>query len=240
MSQFLNTLIYSVLAGGATVLGLLLILKKEKWARKNSLYLISFAAGTLLATAFFHLMPEALELFSPALFYVLLGFLVLYILEQVIVIHTCQEPGCESHSFGIMAALGIGFHSLLDGIVIGVGFETSYLMGILTALAVLFHELPEGIFTLSILFHAGIVKKKAVLYTVLVALATPLGALLAFFIFRNVSEQILGLLLALSAGSFLYIAASDLIPQTHKISDRKNIPLLLGGVVFVLLISSFL
>lgn len=244
MNLLIPTVVYSTIAGSATVLGLLLVLWQEQWTKKNSIYLISLAAGVLLTSAALHLLPESIELtekkggvFSSPYFFLLVGFGFLYILEQVIVIHTCAEEECDTHSFGIISALGIGFHSLLDGIVIGVGFEVSFTIGLVTSLAVLLHELPEGIFTLSILLHAGLRLKKAILYTVLVALATPVGALLAFFLIKNVSMTLLGNLLAVAAGTFLYIGASDLIPQTHKISRKANIPLVLLGSLFIIGIS---
>jgi ZIP family zinc transporter/zinc and cadmium transporter len=247
VNPLLSTLIYSTIAGSATVAGLLLVLWQEKWTKRNSIYLISLAAGVLLTSAFIHLLPEAIELvkepatiFASPFFFIIIGFALFYILEQVIVIHTCAEEDCDTHSFGIVAAVGIGFHSLLDGIVIGIGFEVNFTVGLITSLAVMLHELPEGIFTLSILLHAQMSLKKAVWYTVLVALATPIGALLAYAFIRNVSLSLLGNLLAVAAGSFLYIGASDLIPQTHRISRKANVPLVLLGGLFVIFVSTFL
>lgn len=248
MNTFAVTIFYSSLAGAATIIGLLLVLWKYEWTKRNSIYLISLAAGVLITSAFFNLMPEAMELAgeSPNIFYspyffALLGFAVLYILEQGIVIHTCAEKDCEAHSFGIVAALGIGLHSVLDGVVIGVGFEVNFTVGLVTSLAVLLHELPEGIFTLSILLHAGMQLKKAVIYTIAVALATPFGALAAYVLLRqNVSTLLLGNLLALAAGSFVYIGASDLIPQTHKVSRKANAVLVVLGGLFIVLITTAL
>lgn len=247
MNTLLSTVLYSTIAGSATVFGLLLVLWQEKWTKRNSIYLISFAAGVLITSAFIHLLPESIELtkdpkslFQSPFFFIIIGFALLYILEQVIVIHTCAEEDCDTHSFGIIAAIGIGFHSLLDGIIIGVGFEVDFKVGLITSLAVLLHELPEGIFTLGILLHAQMSLKKAVIYTVLVALATPVGALFAYAFIQNVSLPFLGNLLALAAGTFLYIGASDLIPQTHRISRKANVPIVLFGGLFVMVVSTFL
>lgn len=241
---FVPIAIYSTIAGSATILGLLLVLWKNQWTKRNSIYLISLAAGVLLTTAFFHLLPEAIELtkesksvLSSPFFFTLVGFVLLYILEQVIVIHTCAEEKCDTHSFGIVAAVGIGLHSLLDGIVIGVGFEVSFEVGFIASLAVLLHELPEGIFTLGILLNAKMPLKRAVAYTVIVALATPIGALLTYAFIGKISELILGNALALAAGTFLYISASDLIPQTHKDSRVGNFPLVILGGLFIFALS---
>lgn len=242
-----STIFYSSIAGAATILGLLLVLSNERWTKRNSIYIISVAAGVLITTAFSHLLPESIELtqdsksvFTSPYFFLLIGFGVFYILEQIIVIHTCAEENCDIHSFGIMATIGITLHSLIDGIIIGVGFEVDFKIGIISTLAVLLHEVPEGIFTLGILLHAEMSKKKAVFYTFIVALATPLGALVSYFFIKNISSLLLGNLLALAAGTFLYIAASDLIPQTHKISRKANIPLVILGGAFIFWVSNLL
>jgi len=241
------TIIYSVIAGSATFVGLFLVLRFKEWTKKHSIYLISAAAGVLMTTAFFHLLPEAIELaadslsmFSSPYFFVLLGFGVLYITEQVIVIHSCAEEDCENHSFGIIPAIGIGIHSLMDGVVIGVGFEVSNTIGILTAMAVILHELPEGIFTFGILVHSHLSIKKSIIYTSLVALATPVGAIISYFAIKSIEPLFLGNMLAFAAGTFIYIAASDLIPQTHKVSRKANVPFVLAGSVFIMIIATFL
>lgn len=246
VNTFLPSIFYATIAGAATVFGLLLVLWQEQWTKRNSIYLISLAAGVLLTTAFFHLLPEAIELtevpkrlLASPFFYALLGFGIFYILEQVIVIHTCAEDECDTHSFGIMSAIGIGVHSLLDGVVIGIGFEVDIKIGIISSLAVLLHELPEGIFTLGILLHARMQLNRAILYTILVAIATPIGTVLTYFFINDISNLVLGNLLALAAGSFVYIAASDLIPQTHRISRKANVPLVILGSIFILVVSSF-
>lgn len=209
--------------------------------------MVSMAAGVLMTTAFSHLLPEAIELsgisvgwFGSPFFFALVGFVTLYIFEQAIVIHTCAEDNCAAHSFGIVASLGIGLHSLLDGIVIGIGFEVSTEVGLITSLAVLLHEIPEGIFTMSILLNSSMKLKKAVIYTIVVALATPIGAWMSLIFIKRISPLILGNMLAFAAGTFIYIAASDLIPQTHKVSRKANVPLVIMGGVFIFLISKLL
>lgn len=247
MNTLFFILFYSLLAGFATIAGLLIVLWQEKWARKNSIYLISLAAGVLITTALLNLLPESLKLLplqdniwlSP-FFSLIIGFGLFYVIEQLIVIHTCVEENCETHTFGIVAALGIGFHSLIDGIVIGVGFELDYRIGLISSLAVIVHELPEGIFTLGFLLHANMSLKKAVIYTTAVALATPLGAILTYVFIKDVPQTLLGYILAIAAGSFLYIGASDLIPQTHKVSRKASALLVVLGALFVILITNYI
>ena len=239
--NFLNILIYGTLAGLATILGMYLVLAKESWARKNTIYLISFSAGVLLSVAFSHLIPEALVLNHNALLWLLFGFVFFYILEHLIIIHSCQEnEECVVHPIDKIALLGMGFHSLLDGLIIGVGFEISSTLGILATIAVLLHKLPDGISMISILLYNNYQRKEAIKYSLIVALLTPIGAILSFLLFKELSTEILGIFLAIAAGSFLYIASADLIPEIHKKSKILNIFLLIIGIFIPIILSVFL
>lgn len=238
---FFNVLIFSLLAGGATILGIFLTLAREDFARKNSLYFISFAAGVLLSTAFLGLIPKSQELTSAALLTVLVSFLIFYLIEQVFLLHSCKENEvCETHSLGLISILGIGFHSLIDGVIIAAGFGLSFSLGLLATLSVLFHEIPEGISSVSILLHSGYSRQKTVIFSLGVALATPIGAILTYFFLQGISQEVLGLLLAFAAGSFLYLSASDLIPEIHKKLKPATIFLVLLGVLVPFLVEKLL
>lgn len=233
MNQLGNVLIYGTLAGLTTLIGVYLVLAKESWARRNSIFLISFSAGILLSVAFTHLIPEAQTLNSRALIWLLASFLFFYILEHSIIMHSCHEKeNCEIHPIDKIALLGMGFHSLLDGIVIGIGFEISFTLGLMAALSILLHKLPDGISMTAILLHSEYSRRQAVRYSWLIALVTPIGAWLSYFFLGNLSSQTLGIFLAAAAGSFLYLAAADLIPEIHKKSQFLNIVLVILGVAF--------
>jgi len=222
------------------MLGTVLLIYRESWARKNSLYLVSFAAGVMLATSFLNLIPEALSLSKAVPWAALAGILVFYFFQQVINLHPCHDEDCRLHNMGMLSFAGLAFHSLLDGIAIALGFEIGVGIGIMTTLAVLLHEFPEGITITSILMYTKMKKKKIILYSFLVASATPVGAILFYPFLERLSEGILGLALAFAAGSFIYIAASDLIPQTHKAQNRLNGIILFLGVIFVALMNLFI
>ena len=121
-----------------------------------------------------------------------------------------------------------------------VGFEAGPTLGIITALAVLLHELPEGITVTGILLYGAMKRTKVFFYSLIVALATPLGAILSYLFLRGISPNIVGALLALAAGSFIYIAAADLIPETHKARNKFHPPILLAGALALALIGHFL
>lgn len=238
MDHLWNATIYGGLAGLATLIGIYLVLMKEAWVRRGSIYLISFASGALLSAALLDILPESLELNSSASLYVLLSFVAFYILEQNLVLHAGHEDlECNEdekrhrlHSLGVISFLGIGFHSLLDGVIIGAGFLESTRIGLIAAIGVISHELPEGLSIMSLLFHAGFSRNRGLIYSIIVALATPVGAVASSLLLRGIEPNLLGALLGAAAGSFLYIAASDLIPQTREHRSPYIIPLVVGGM----------
>lgn len=231
------TLVSSSLSAIAVIIGIYLVFSKEEWALRNTVLFLSFSAGVILAVVFTHILPEALGLYPPGLNVVLFTIIAFYILEHTIGIHTCREGECDVHNIGILAFAGITIHSLIDGIVIGIGFEADLKIGLASTLAVLLHKLPVGISVTAIFLHSGFERKKTVVRAWIVALATPVGALISYFFVQSVEEGLLGLLLAFSAGALIYVGASDLLPETHKNFKRSNILLVLIGVSLVYFVS---
>jgi ZIP family zinc transporter/zinc and cadmium transporter len=268
---FLNVLGYSVLAGVATIAGTLLILHRYEWARHNSIHLMSFAAGIMLALAFLHLIPEAIHVVHEdeqhleeaehedeahreeaernsegklTFILVLLGFIIFYAIESFIMIHPRHDVEAEGpHKHGTLSVVsitGLTFHSVIDGIIIAAGFKAGFQIGIMTTIAVILHETPEGIVTTSILLHDAMEKAKVFWFSLLVAVATPVGAVVSYFILGEASGNVLRALLALAAGSFIYIAAADLIPETHREERRFNTVVLIIGMAVLYLIGRLL
>ncbi len=221
------------------IIGIYLVLSKEEWALKNTVLFLSFSAGVILAVVFTHLLPEALVLYPSSLHITLFTIIAFYIFEHTIGIHTCREGESDVHSIGVLAFTGITLHSLIDGVVIGIGFEADFKIGLAATVAVLLHKLPVGISVTAIFLHSGFGRKKTVVRAWIVALATPVGALISFFLVQSIDEALLGLLLAFSAGSLIYVGASDLLPETHKSFKKSNILLVLIGVSLVYFVSYF-
>jgi ZIP family zinc transporter/zinc and cadmium transporter len=245
----LQTGLYSTLAGLALFAGVLIIRFRERWARANTVFLVGFAAGTMLAITFLHILPEAVEAAAgsgaeewilPAC---LLSFLGFYVLEQYVIMHPCEEDeACKAHSpTGSLALIAILLHAGLDGVLIGVGFEVSEELGILTTLGILFHKIPVGVTAMSLFYVAGYSTGQAIFRAVGLAVATPVGAVVSYLLIRGVaSDSLLGLLLAVSGGSFLYIAASDLIPMTHQRRRTGAILTVFGGAGLMFVAGFFL
>lgn len=235
MNQTLNILLYSTIAGVSTLVGSYLTIRFALWTKKNMVYLISLATGILLATAFLDVLPESLELNKDALVYALISILLLYILEQRIIIHSCHNEECsQKDAQGTVSILGLSLHSLIDGLIIGAGFSFSNTLGIITSFGVIMHEIPEGISIYSILSYNGFKQKTALAYSSLVAIATPFGAVASTMILKNISSEALGIWLAFAAGSIIYIGSSDLIPETHEKANQLNVLFVLlgAGIIF--------
>ena len=230
----LNTLVFSGIAGVATLAGISVVLWKRDLIVKYSHYINSFAAGALITIALAHLIPESVEMSSNALLAVLGAFILFYLLEAALVFHSGPaihfHEGCPvaSHSKGLVIFTGLFLHSLIDGFVIAIGFGVSLKLGLFAAAGVILHELPEGITTFALLLRS-MGYKKALILSVVVALATPVGAIIALGPIGNLSESGLGIMLAVAGGSFLYVAASDLIPETHEKEVLQNVLFFLAG-----------
>lgn len=220
-------ILFGLLAGVATLLGMWLVLVREQWARRNAVYLLAFAAGVLIAASFTDIIPEAMELAPNALLVVLVTFFAFYVLEHSVIAHHhhLHEPTQHRDApIEKMAFVGLLVHSLVDGLAIGAGFEVSAALGAVATLAVILHEVPEGITTLSLFLHAEYPRRRAIAWTAAVALATPVGAILTTLLPTLAHETALGVLLAVAGGSFLYVASADLIPETHR---AKHVPAIL-------------
>ncbi len=184
--------------------------------------ILGFSAGAVVAVAFFDIIPEAVELSSntydasTVLSFTALGFLLYLVLDRVILLHNHaheegEQLGVESR--GHVRAGSLAVHSFLDGLGVGLAFQVSTSVGAIVAAAVLAHDFSDGINTVQVVVHHGGTVNKALRWLVVDALAPLLGITVTLF-FR-VTQDSLGLLLALFAGFFLYIGASDLIPESH-------------------------
>lgn len=243
MGTTFSIVFYSTIAGLATILGIIMVILKEEWVLRNSSHVHSFAAGLILGIAFFHLFPESLKLSEHALTFIFIGFLIFYLLEHLMVLHSGSEIHYKDkhnpqHTKGMVIFAGLFVHSLLDGLIIGVGFEIDATIGILTSLGVIGHELPEGVTTFSLLINK-IKRETALTLSIAVALATPIGALISLTFMGSLSKSTIGLLLAMAGGSFLYIAATDLIPETHE-EGFASAGSLFSGVLFLYILSHFI
>jgi len=195
--------------------------------------MVSFAVGTLLAAVFIEILPHALELstdFHKTLFVVLIGILIFFILEKLLIWRHCHGNHCETHSSdlhlkmnkkGSFVLIGDLFHNFIDGALIASAFLFDIKLGLVTSLAIFAHEIPQDMGNVSILVQSGFKKSKALLFIVFAYLSTIIGATLAFLLIDHI-YQLLPLLLAFTASSMIYVAVSDLIPGLHEKTELKD------------------
>ena len=209
----------------------------KRWSTETFRMIISFCAGVLMGAVFFHMLPGVAQVLGPNLGYpIMAGFLLIFIAEKFIMVHPCEEGECDYHKIGLAAYVGIGFHSLLDGLAIGAGHMLDLTVVILLAVTV--HKFPAALALSSILIKGGeYAPRKVIASMFFFALTTPLGALLALYILRGVEPQLIGLAIGVSAGTFLFIAIGDLLPTVHEENEKKyqNLACLCVGVFTAIL-----
>ncbi len=209
----------------------------KTWSHQTFRMLISFCAGILLGAVFFHMLPEVSPILGRKLgIPIIIGFLGIYVLEKFVMVHPCEEGACNYHKMGMAAYVGIGFHSLLDGVAIGAGSMLN--LSIIILLAVTLHRFPAALALSSILVKGGDFSRKKILISMfLFSLATPVGAMFALTVLKDMDSYPVGIALAFSAGIFLYISIGDLLPTVHEIDEKKYnnlICLFLGLLVMIL------
>lgn len=188
---------------------------------KDKLHLIlGFSAGAVIGVAFFDLIPESMELatkvydISLVTLLMAVGFVFLMVLDRMFSLHMHAKEDCHNENHrGTLTVTTLVFHSFLDGFGIGLAFQVSSSLGWVVATAVLAHKFSDGINTVSVIFKNKGEKKKALSWLAATALAPAFGLFAALFI--TVSSPVLGLILGVFAGFFIYIGASDLIPESH-------------------------
>ncbi len=205
-------------------------------------WLVSYAVGAMLGVALLAILPEALEHLPPSRVFptLLLGILMFFVLEKLVLWRHCHTHDCEVHDGSVVGIMvGDSFHNFVDGAVICAAVMTSVPLGISTAIAVAAHEIPQEVGDFAVLLHAGYSRTRALTLNVLSALASVLGALVAYFAF-DILPTILPYFLALAASSFLYVAMADLIPGLHRgrtdAGSLRQILLIAAGVVTMLIV----
>mgnify|MGYP001592551388 CR=1 FL=1 len=233
----LSTFLVSLLS----FIGILGFLLNKKILEEALLVLIALSAGALMGGAFLHLIPEASRMIkmNTVFIYVLAGFALFFILERVLFWRHCHEEKCSVHSFAYMNLAGDALHNLIDGLVIAGSFTAGIPLGITTTIAVALHEIPQEISDFGVLVYGGFKRKTALLLNFAIALAAMLGGIIGFFLSSSIKSSI-PLLLSIAAGGFIYIAASDLVPELHKEKSIKKALLAFGFFILGIMLMIFI
>lgn len=198
--------------------------------RRSLQTIMAFSAGLLIGVVFLHLVPEIADLshhaeldFRLLMLMMLGGFLGIFLLEKLTIIHsekTHDAPG-HHHNVGLAGAIGLSFHSFLDGLAIGVGFQAGTEVGVVVLIAVLAHDFADGLNTVTFMLATRNSRWRTISLLLVDAVAPVVGALLAN-VFR-ISQSVLAFQLAFMAGFLLYLGASDLLPHVHERPKRRLI-----------------
>ncbi len=220
MIVWVYSLISVILVSLISLVGVLIFSLKEDYLKKILLYLVSFSAGGLFGDVFIHLIPEVIEEFGFGIngsILILSGITVTFIMEKFLQWRHCHIPTSNDHphSFAYMNLFGDAIHNFIDGLIIGGSYLVNISLGVATTLAVIFHEIPQEIGDFGILIYGGFNKSRALFFNFLTALTAIVGVIIALTLGSHLQDMNQYILL-FSAGNFIYIAGSDLIPELHK------------------------
>lgn len=223
MKIWLYSLTSVVVVSLLSLIGLATIALDEKRLKKILLFMVSFAVGGLFGDVFIHIFPDIYKRADSGLlvsFCVLGGIFLFFILEKFIYWRHCHSTECVAHTQPVvfLNLIGDAVHNFFDGVIIGASYTASITLGVATTLAVVLHEIPHEIGDYGILVHGGLSRWRALFLNFVCATVAILGTVLALLIGSKL-KAFSFYALPFTAGGFIYIAGSDLIPELHKEMD---------------------
>jgi zinc and cadmium transporter len=252
LASTFKTLLATLTISIFSFIGIFTVSLNENKLHKILLILVAYSAGTILGAALFDLLPEAVELVDEHLVFPIIafGFIFFLLLERFLYWyhghgHTHEidktarvREDIPTKSFAYLNLIGDFIHNFIDGMIIAAGFVNGVGIGITTSIAVAFHELPQEMGDYGILVYAGIQKKRALILNYAAAFSIVLGGLFGSF-FLGMIEALSGWMIAFSAGAFIFLSASELIPEMHEEQNRwKNLMQIFVLILGVLTIYS--
>lgn len=224
-------------------IGALTLVMSEKRLKRILIALVGFSAGTMMGAAFLHLLPEAISMTTTStmmnVFLILLaGFVVFFVLEKLLWRH-CHDRVCPIHTFAYMNLIGDGVHNVIDGLTMAGSFIVSVPFGLITTMAIAAHEIPQEIGDFGVLIYGGLKPRRALLMNFVTALSAVAGGVAGYFLIPYFGGAML-FILSFAAGGFIYVAASDLVPELHKETDATRTVVsfasFMAGIVLMLLL----
>lgn len=241
-----QTLLALVVVSAISLVGVLVLTISRRQLERALILLIPFAAGALLGDAFIHILPEVIEERSgfelTTSLAILAGIVAFFVLEKVLHWHHAHFPSEEViHPVATTNLIGDGLHNFIDGAIVASAFLASPQLGFATTVAVALHEIPQELGDFGILVHAGMKPRRALLMNLGSALTAIAGGVLTL-LFVSIGEVQMWLL-PFTAGAFMYIASTDLLPELHKEPEPGKsgvqVVALLAGIVVMLLLLRF-
>lgn len=255
MSSILYPIISVLIVSLISVIVAIPLYAKKKISEKFLIFLLSVSVGVLLSTVFMDFLPEVMghqheaeheSLLVPLT--ILAGFLVMFVLEKFVHYHhnkKCENHNCgHSHAYNLAPVnlIGDAIHNFIDGLVIAGAYAVNVGVGISATISIIFHEIPQEIADFGVLLYSGMHKKRALLFNFLSALVSVLGVGVGIFLVGRV-EGFVDFVIPFAAGNFLYIAATNLMPQLHRHCKIKDTMLhlfaIIIGIGIVLLVTLY-
>lgn len=196
-------------------------------------WLVSYAIGALLGAAFLEVLPHAFEVtrsIENTAATILLGILLFFLLEKLVLWRHCHTVECDAHvpghtqdhgRSGLMIMVGDSFHNFVDGVIVAAAFLADFQIGVATSIAIIAHEIPQEVGDFLILLHSGFSRKQAFVLNLLSSLMMVAGGLIAYFALQSLQEWT-PFFLSLAAASMIYVAVADLIPGLHKRPEIRD------------------
>ncbi|MGQ9788716.1 MAG: ZIP family metal transporter [Candidatus Hadarchaeaceae archaeon] len=240
MSELLWILGATFLVSLISFIGAASLALSEKLLKKIMLALVGFAAGALIGGAFLHLLPESIEKSAASdlgniFLMVVVGFIIFFFLEKLLWRH-CHEKDCPIHVFAYLNLFGDGVHNFIGGLVMAASFVVGIPLGLVTTGAIVAHEIPQEMGDFGVLVYGGLKPRRALLLNFITALTAIAGGIAGYFLFPYLGGAMI-FLLPFAAGGFLYIAASDLVPELHKEPETAktvaSFASFLGGIILM-------
>jgi len=234
--DILLILIATFLDGLIAFVGAITFFLNKKLVDKLMFYLVAFSAGAMLSGGLLHMLAEAIELIDPkvAFLITIVGFVAFFFIEEFLFWHHCHEHKDCVKPVSYLILLGDGLHNFIDGLVIGASFLVSSSFGAITTILIIGHEIPQELGDFGVLVYGGMERKKALIMNFVSQLTCVIGGISAYFVGQASTATVY--LLPFAAGGFLYIAASDLVPEIQKKEAKKSIPAFIIGILFMIAI----
>lgn len=227
MQTWILSLVSVGLVSLVSLVGIVTISMREAHVRKLAVVLVSFAVGTLLGDAFIHLIPESLAGQTPTLttsLLVLGGVLLFFVLEKLLRRHRSARPGGAGiPDLATINLVGDALHNFVDGVLIGATYLVSPTLGISTTLAIAAHEIPQELGDFGVLLESGLSVRKAVLLNLASASAAVLGTIVTLVIGATLGTTLSAIVVPVTAGGFIYIAAAVLIPTLQRAHSVRSL-----------------
>lgn len=220
-------LLFTFLASISSLLLVAILLLHKSFIKRISFSLVAFAAGALLATGFLDTLKEAVKIAGdPVFLWVTLSIAGFFLIERLFLfLHHHDEEMSPSHGENLhlptpFLLFGDGLHNFIDGASIAATFLVSFPLGLVTSLTVFVHEIPHELGDFGILIHKGWGRGRVLGFNFLTGMAAFIGAIIAYY-FGNQFQNIIPVLLAITTGNFIYLSATDLLPEIHHKAKRS-------------------